>query len=182
MIYTSHGTGKEYLAEVGYGLRKLGKDVIIEPEVLIYKPQCISIGQGTYIGNRTILKGYTIKGYCIEIGEKCWIGENAWIHGAGGIVLGNRVGIGPNVTIGTSFHLYGRESQDNIIDNPIEFRSVVIEEGADIGAGSVIAPGTHIGRGAQVYCGSVVKGKVPAFAIWDGREIIGFRPQKKAAA
>ena len=55
-----------------------------------------------------------------------------------------------------------------ILDAPLEFRSVTIEDGADIGVSAVILPGITIGKGAQIGAGAVVSQDIPAFAIAAG--------------
>lgn len=100
------------------------------------------------------------------IGAGTWIGQQAFLHSAGDIVIGPRVGIGPGVRILTSSHrLHGTGP---IIDSPIDFAAVTVEAGADIGAGAILLPGAHIGQGAQVGAGAVVKGAIPALAVAAG--------------
>ncbi|MDQ7779241.1 MAG: acyltransferase, partial [Planctomycetota bacterium] len=55
-----------------------------------------------------------------------------------------------------------------IMHRPIEFAPVIIEDGADIGAGAILLPGVRIGRQAQVGAGSVVTGNVPAHYVVAG--------------
>jgi acetyltransferase-like isoleucine patch superfamily enzyme len=47
----------------------------------------------------------------------------------------------------------------------LTFAPVVIEDGAWIGAGSIILPGVTIGEGAVVGAGSVVTKDVPPMAV-----------------
>jgi len=51
---------------------------------------------------------------------------------------------------------------------PVTYEPVVIEDGAWIGAGSIILPGRRIGRGAIVGAGSVVTHDVPPDTVWAG--------------
>ena len=128
---------------------------IIEPTVKMWHVGKIEIGEGTYIGHDAILKGYPYySAISIRIGKQCWIGDTAYFHGAGGLVIGDRVGIGPGVKILTSSH--DIDGAGHILDRPLVFKGVTIEDGADIGAGACILPGVRIGKGAQVGMGSVV--------------------------
>ena len=71
------------------------------------------------------------------------------MHGAGHISIGNGVGIGPFVKMLTSTHDFPPKGQP-ILEAPLTFAPIKIEQGADIGTGSIIMPGIHIGAGAQI--------------------------------
>jgi acetyltransferase-like isoleucine patch superfamily enzyme len=47
-------------------------------------------------------------------------------------------------------------------------RAVIVEDNVWVGFGSVILPGTRLGRGAIVGCKSVVTGEVPPYAVVAG--------------
>jgi len=98
------------------------------------------------------------------IGRGSWIGQQCFLHSAGGITIGARVGVGPGVRILTSSHaLEGDEAV--IMDAPLKFAPVRIGDGADIGVSAVILPGVTIGEGAQIGAGAVVDGDIPPFAV-----------------
>ena len=82
-------------------------------------------------------------------------------------MVGKRVGIGPGVKIITSMHEEaGRELP--ILDAPIAFQPVTIDDHADIGVGAIILPGVTVGRGAQVGAGAVVTRDVPPYSVVAG--------------
>ena len=148
---------------------------MIEPSVIIIHPENVNIPDDVYIGHQTILNGYH-KGF-IRVGKGSWIGAQCFLHGAGGIVIGENVGIGPGVKILTSSHsLHGKGP---ILHNPIEFALVVIEDGADIGTGAIILPGVTIGKGAQVGAGAVVTKDVFDYMVVAGNpaKMIGNRDE-----
>ncbi len=157
----SHGDGAPDLS----GLAHLGKDVIIEAGVLIFHPENIEIGDDVYVGHNTMLKGYHKNK--MEIGDGAWIGQQCFLHSAGGIKIGRNVGIGPAVKIITSHH-EADDKKKPILHTPIAFKPVVIEDGADIGTGSVILPGVTVGEGAQVGAGAVVCADVEAHTVVGG--------------
>jgi acetyltransferase-like isoleucine patch superfamily enzyme len=111
-----------------------------------------------------------VKGYYkneVRIGNGTWIGQGAFLHGAGGLTIGENVGIGPGVHIITSAHAeHGRSIP--ILHAPIDFAPVVIEDDADIGVGAIILPGVRVGRGAQVGAGAVVTRDVNAYRVVAG--------------
>ena len=161
MAPRSHGTG-EFVATQ---LRRCPSSVVWEPGALVFHPENVSLGERVYVGHYAILKGY-FKNDLI-LGDDCWIGQGAFLHAAGGLVLGMRVGVGPNVTILTSQHVDpGRQSP--IMDGEIAFAPVEIGAGSDIGAGAVILPGVRIGVGVQIGAGAVVTKDVPDYAVVAG--------------
>ena len=90
------------------------------------------------------------------IGSGTWIGQNAFLHSAGGLKIGEKVGIGPGVQILTSSHKLSEGINLPILDRPLEFAEVEIGEGCDIGANAVILPGVKLGERVQVGAGAVV--------------------------
>ena len=170
----SHGSG---LFEPNQ-FASLGRDVVLEPGVLVFHAENIEIGDNVYIGHQTILKGYFKNR--LSIGAGTWIGQQCFLHAAGGLTVGRNVGIGPGVKIITSNHA------ESGIDTPIlhgriEFREVMIEDDADLGVGAIVLPGVTIGRGAQIGAGAVVSRDVPAFAVAAGvpARVLRFRTTAK---
>ena len=135
-----------------------------------------SIGGGTAIWGLSAIREGAV------LGTDCIVGRGAYIED--GVVLGDRVKvqtnallfkparIGDDVFIGPAVVLtndrYPRSSTpDGQLkrDDDWTAEGVVIEEGASIGARSVVLPGVHIGRFAMVAAGATVTRDVPAYAI-----------------
>jgi acetyltransferase-like isoleucine patch superfamily enzyme len=157
----SHGDGKFNLED----FKKIGKNVIFEEGVLVFHPENITIGENVYIGHNTILKGYYKNE--MTIGDHTWIGQGCFFHSAGGISIGEAVGIGPMVKILTSVHKED-DIYKPIIFNDMVFEKVIIKEGCDIGMGSIILPGVKIGKGAIIGAGSVVTKDVDSYTVVAG--------------
>lgn len=134
-------------------LAACGPGTIIEPGVRIFGPDRVRLGGGVYIGHGSFLRAYP-QGPLV-IGDGCWIGPGCFINSYGGVRLGRRVGLGPGVKIISSAHR-GGDSLTAIIDTPLDAGEVVVEDGADIGAGAVLLPGVSVGSRAQVGAGTVV--------------------------
>ena len=90
-----------------------------------------------------------------------------WEH----VEIGNNVLIGSGVRIyDTDFHplesryRYGEEKDGSKMMN----KPVYIEDGAFIGAGSIILKGVRIGKNSIVGAGSVVAKSIPEGEIWAG--------------
>ena len=159
--YQSHSDGRlnrEYF-------KSLGDNVVFEQGVLVFHPENITIGNNVYIGHNTILKGY----YKNEmlIGDHTWIGQGCFFHSAGGMKIGKAVGIGPMVKILTSSHCE-EDILKPIMFNKLEFKEVIIEDGCDIGIGSIILPGIRVGEGSIIGAGSVVTRDVPSYCVVSG--------------
>jgi acetyltransferase-like isoleucine patch superfamily enzyme len=137
-------------------LAGLGEQTVVEPGVRIFGPEWIQIGDQVYIGHDCLLRAYS-EGSLI-IGDRSWLGPGCFINSFGRVTIGKRVGIGPGVKILSSFH--GSGDQTAIIDRPLVAKPVVVEDGADIGAGAILLAGSVIGAAAQVGAGAVVKGRV----------------------
>ena len=156
--FRSHGSG-EFSPR---SFKRLGENVVFEPGVLVFHPETIEIGNNVYVGHRAMLKGY-YKGYMV-IGNDVWIGQNVFLHSAGGLVIGDRVGIGPGVTVITSSHR-DEGIRVPILFSDLAFAPVTIEEDSDIGIGAAILPGVTIGRGSQVGAGAVLTDSVPPYSV-----------------
>ena len=130
-----------------------GRGTVIEPGVRIFGGARVRLGEGVYIGHDCYLRAYP-QG-ALVIGDGCWIGPGCFINSYGGVRLGLRVGLGPGVKIVSSAHR-GGDSLTAIIDTPLDAAQVVVEDGADIGAGAVLLPGVRVGVRAQVGAGAVV--------------------------
>lgn len=154
----SHGDGSFRVDQFA----RCGADCIFEAGVLVFHPENIELGNNVYVGHNAILKGYHKN--TMRIGDETWIGQQAFLHSAGGIDIGARVGIGPGVRIITSSHVEaGRDVP--ILSSPIQFAPVIVEDDSDLGVGSVVLPGVRIGRGAQVGAGAVVVKDVPPYSV-----------------
>ena len=170
-VARSHGSGAFSPSD----LARCGAGVVFEPGVLVFHPENIEVGDDVYVGHQAILKGYYKNR--LVIGNRSWIGQQAFLHAAGGITVGVRVGIGPGVKILTSTHDLPDDPAVPIMDGPLRFAAVVLGDGCDVGVGAIILPGVTVGRGAQIGAGAVVTRDVPDGAIAAGvpARILGHR-------
>ncbi|MFZ1947582.1 MAG: acyltransferase [bacterium] len=170
----SYGTGRVDRSEFA----AIGKDVVLEEGVLVFKPERIRLGSNVYVGHYAVLRGFDLNE--MVIGDDTWIGQFCYLNSAGGIEIGRRVGIGPCVKIMSSRH--GEEGRSvPVLMCDIEFAKVTVEDGSDIGIGAIILPGVTVGRGAIVGAGAVVTRDVEPFSVVAGvpARRISERPEAK---
>jgi maltose O-acetyltransferase len=122
----------------------------IDPTAQLINPEYIKIGKGCYIGPNAILHGYWKNEFII--GNNVYISAGCNIYGAGGLIIEDNVGIGPNVCILGASH---KMDKAPINQQPLVFKPIRIGEGSDIGAGTTIISG-NIGKGVQVGAMSLV--------------------------
>lgn len=160
-LYKSEGHGKPDLGKIS----RVGKNVVIEDGVRIFHPENLEIGDNVYIGHDTIIKAYYKDK--IVIGSNVWIGQGYFIHGAGGIEIGDFVGIGPGVKMHAAYHEdTGRETP--IIFQDISFSKIIIEEDVNIGIGAIVMNGVTIRKGSKVGAGAVVTRTFPEYSVMAG--------------
>jgi len=160
-MYKSHGDGTFSINQ----LKKIGKNVIFEKDIMIFHAEANEIGNNVYIGHQSILKGYCNGRFII--GDGTWIGQQCFLHSAGNIIIGKNVGIGPGVKIITSYHTEEGINKP-ILHSKLAFKEVFIEDDVDIGIGSVILPGITIGKGALIGAGAVITSNVRAYDVVAG--------------
>lgn len=102
----------------------------------------------------------------IRIGNNCGI-SNATIFATDSITIGDNVRLGGGTKIyDTDFHWLDLEKRLNAeggVSKP-----VIIEDGAFVGAHTIILKGVTIGKESVIGAGSVVTKSVPAGEIWGG--------------
>lgn len=133
--------------------------------------QSKSIGEGTTIWQYVVILEKAIIGKNCNINCHCFI-ENDVIIGDNvtvkcgvylwdGLRIGNNVFIGPNAT-------FINDKIPKSKQYPEKFLETIIEDGASIGAGSIIMGGIKIGKGAIIGAGSLVTKNIPPHTLWYG--------------
>lgn len=116
-----------------------------------------------------------------SFGERVFINQGCFLLDFGGITIGDRVLIGPRVTLSTAGHPVDlAERYDAITHAPI-----VIEDDVWIGASVTVTPGVTIGHGSVVGAGAVVAKDVPPLSLVTGNGTIRpgrARPDRPPAA
>lgn len=127
-----------------------------------------NIGEGTRIWAFVHILPNAIIGTDCNICDHCFIennviiGDNVTVKSGiyiwDGVKIKNNVFLGPNV-------VFTNDLMPRSKKYPDKFLETVVEEGASIGANSVIIAGTTIGKFSLVGAGSVVTKDVPDYSV-----------------
>lgn len=154
--------------------RKFGRfgqgSIICFPHNTIFNERYIHIGEGTMIGPQATLSAGMVPGQVclsdpvVRIGARCLIGKGSGIVGHFGIEIGDDVWTGHHVYITDQNHGY------TDIDRPISLqtqpeRPVRIGDGSWLGHGTVVLPGSQIGKHVTIGANSVVSGEIPDYSV-----------------
>ena len=101
----------------------------------------------------------------LYLGDNVYVNFNLTIVDDADIFVGDRVMIGPNVTIATANHPIAPELRARALQYN---RSVTIGQNVWIGAGTIIVPGITIGENTVIGAGSVVTKDIPANVVAAG--------------
>ena len=117
---------------------KVGKGLVIKPNVNIKYP------------------------WKLKIGNHVWIGERVWIDNLADVVLEDNVCLSQGAMLLTGNHDYGKVTFDLITAD------IVIEEGSWIGAHAVVCPGVTCHTHAVLSVNSVASMDLQAYGIYRG--------------
>lgn len=117
---------------------RIGKNVVIKPNVNIKYP------------------------WNVEIGDHVWIGEGVWLDSLGTIKIGSNVCISQDAYLCTGSHDWSRR------DFPLIVKSIKINDGAWISARAVVMPGTVLEQNVVITAGSVISGSTTQNGVYTG--------------
>lgn len=120
----------------------IGKGVIIKPSVNIKYP------------------------WNLTIGDYSWIGENVWIDNLVQVSIGSNVCISQGAMLLCGNHNYKLSSFDLIV------KAIKIEDGAWIGAKSIVCPGVVAGSHSVLAAGSVSSNNLDPYYIYRGNPAV----------
>lgn len=123
------------------------------------------IGKGLVIKNNVNIK-FPWK---LTLGNDVWLGENAWIDNLDEVIIGNNVCISQGALLLTGNHDYTLSTFD--------YRNapIIIEDGAWIGAKTVVCPGIKVKSHAILTVGSTATKNMEAYGIYQGNPALKIR-------
>jgi len=111
---------------------------------------------------------YCDYGLGASFGERVFINQGCFFLDLGGITIGDRVLVGPRVTLSTAGHPVEPDQRHDFITHA----PIVIEDDVWIGAAATITPGVTVGRGSVVGAGAVVAKDVPPMSVVTGTSVV----------
>ena len=123
------------------------------------------IGKGLVIKNNVNIK-FPWK---LTLGNDVWLGENAWIDNLDEVIIGNNVCISQGALLLTGNHDYTLSTFDYRND------PIIIEDGAWIGAKTVVCPGIKVKSHAILTVGSTATKNMEAYGIYQGNPALKIR-------
>ncbi len=132
---TSYGLKTRLLRLFG---ARIGRNVIIKPNVHIKYP------------------------WHLRVGDNCWIGERSWIDNFVKVSLGDNVCISQGAYLCTGNHDWSDPGMGLVL------KPLVVEDGAWIAAFARIAPGLVIGEQAIITMGAVLYKDAEPSGIYSG--------------
>lgn len=101
-------------------------------------------------------------GLNITIGEGTIIGDNTILDGNGGIVIGNNVNVSSNSSLYSSQHMV----QSSLFEG--EYKEIKVGDRCWISSNTVVLPGVIIGEGAVLASGAVATKNLDSFTVYGG--------------
>lgn len=127
---------------------------------------------GAKIGQGVVLKpGVNIKyPWRLSIGDHAWIGENVWIDNLADVHIGAHVCISQGAMLLTGSHNYKKTAFD------LQIGEIRLEDGAWVGAQSVVCPGVVCGTHSVLAVLSVATSALEPYTIYQGNPAL---PKRK---
>ena len=111
---------------------------------------------------------YCDYGLGASFGDRVFINQGCYFSDLGGITIGDRVLIGPRVTLSTAGHPVELDERYDFLTHA----PILIEDDVWIGAAATVTPGVTIGRGSVIGTGAVVAKDVPAMSVVTGSSVV----------
>lgn len=102
----------------------------------------------------------------LRIGNYTWIGEHAWIDNLTTVTIGNNCCISQGGFLLTGNHDYSGKRFDLII------KPITLEDGAWVGAKSVVCPGVTMKSHSVLAVGSVATSDLEEWSIYQGNPAV----------
>ena len=147
----------------------------VSPEATIGEGSAVwhnaQVREGARIGRNCILGKDVYVDFDVTIGDNCKLQNGVYLYHPA--VLADGVFLGPGVIV-TNDKRPRAVNPDRTLKSAELWHAtpVSIDEGAAIGAGSVILPGVHIGCWAMIGAGSVVTKDIPEYGLAVGNPAV----------
>ena len=177
---------KKISTELDSSYKDIGDGVFLADDAKIWDGATIVgptiIGHGAEIRPGAFIRGNALIGDGAVIGNSTEVKNAIVFDGAqlphynyvGDSIIGHKAHMGAGA-IASNLRLDKKEivlkSEDERINSGLKKIGVFLGDSAEVGCGSVLCPGSIVGREAMVYPLSVVRGTIPAHSIYDGKSV-----------
>lgn len=123
---------------------------------------------GAKIGKGVVIKpGVSVKyPWRLKVGDHTWIGEDVWIDNLGDVSIGSNCCISQGAMFLCGNHNYKLQTFDLMI------KPIVIEDGAWVGAQSMVCPGVTMHSHSVLAVGSIASKDLMPFSVYRGNPAI----------
>lgn len=121
---------------------KIGRNVVVKPNVNIKYPWNLSIG------------------------DNAWLGEKVWIDNLGKVTIGKNVCLSQGAFLLCGNHDYKKETFDLMI------KEINLEDGVWIGAKATVCPGVTCKSHSVLSVGSIATSDLEAYSIYQGNPAV----------
>ena len=153
--------------------KRFGKGSLLAPEVQIFNPQFMEVGDNTSVMGHCVLETCTVDGNTpkMVVGDKVSLGEYTHVTCANHIEIGEGTLTGRFVLITDNAH--GESKYEDLLLAPMQRKivspgEVIIGRNVWIGDKATILPGVKVGDGAIIAANAVVTKDVPPYAVVAG--------------
>jgi len=150
--------------DLGAVSRLLVQASFSETQLILHKMRA-NIAEASYIENHMFIHNAKYDYSNLAIGKNVYIGKDCFFDLSDRIMIGDNVTLAMRVTLLTHFDAGHSEVGQYY---PCSTQPVTIQQGAYIGAGTILLPGVTVGRGASVAAGTVIAKDVPARCMVGG--------------
>lgn len=126
---------------------------------------------GAKVGSGLVIKPHVSIKYPwkLSIGNNVWIGEGAWIDNLAQVTLKDNSCISQGAMLLCGNHNYKKSTFDLIVGE------ITLDEGAWVGAQTVVCPGVKLGSHSLLAVGSVATGNLEPYSIYQGNPAVKIR-------
>ena len=127
-------------------------------KIVLLKLFGAKVGKGCVIKPKVNIK-YPWK---LTLGDYVWLGEQVWIDNLAEVKIESHACLSQGAMLLCGNHNYKKKSFDLMVGK------IIIEEGAWIGAQSVVCPGVSVASHAVLAVGSVLTQDAKAYTVYQG--------------
>lgn len=148
----------------GFSLQEGCEIVGLSKRGVVFGNKC-TVGRFATIRPTNVL--FREPGEGLKVGDDSNIGPYSWIGCSGYVEIGQKVMLGPSVSLLAENHNFER-TDIPMKQQGVTRQSIIIEDDCWLGANCSVLAGVRIGRGSIVATGAVVTKDIPPYSIVGG--------------